>query len=134
MTKNRKSHEGLERRRNFWNPYFFLPNARPVPMKVDPLQADVGATKWVPHSDQETLALLAFWPGCLPALTAMASARTIWAHRAERSRSYGSGSRRGRRWHWLRSGVCTQGRRRAGGLRRGQSPKGRGGTTRGSPG
>src|SRR5271157_4835462 len=50
MTKNRKSHGGIERCRNSNNLYLSLPDARPVPVKVDPLQADVGATKWVAPS------------------------------------------------------------------------------------
>src|SRR5271157_1884284 len=47
MTKNRKSYGGLERCRNFRNLNESEPDARPVPVKVDPLQADAGATKWV---------------------------------------------------------------------------------------
>src|SRR5208283_4393321 len=50
MTKNRKSHGGLERCRNFRNLNESEPDARPVPVKVDPLQADVRATKWVAPS------------------------------------------------------------------------------------
>src|SRR5271157_1819016 len=50
MTKNRKSNGGVERRRNFKNLNISIQRARPVPVKVDPLQADVGATKWVAPS------------------------------------------------------------------------------------
>src|SRR5208282_2959432 len=50
MTKNRKSYGGLERCRNFRNLNESEPDARPVPVKVDPLQADVVATKWVAPS------------------------------------------------------------------------------------
>src|SRR5208337_258630 len=50
MTKNRKSYGGIERCRNFRNLYLSLPDARAVPVKVDPVQADVGATKWVAPS------------------------------------------------------------------------------------
>ena len=39
------SHGGIERRRNFENLYFSLPDARPVPVKVGPLQAIVHASK-----------------------------------------------------------------------------------------
>ncbi len=50
MTKNRKIDRGVERCRNFRNLYLSLPDARPVPAKVDPLQADVAATKWAAPS------------------------------------------------------------------------------------
>src|SRR5208337_2420808 len=50
MTKNRKSYGGIERCRNFRNLYLSQPDARPVPVKVDPVQADAGATKWVAPS------------------------------------------------------------------------------------
>src|SRR5271157_1268442 len=45
--KESESHGGIERCRNFRNLYLSLPDARPVPVKVDPVQADAGATKWV---------------------------------------------------------------------------------------
>jgi len=48
--KESESHGGIERCRNFRNLYLSLPDARPVPVKVDPVQADVGATKWVAPS------------------------------------------------------------------------------------
>ncbi len=50
MTKNRNIDRGVERCRNFRNLYLSLPDARPVPAKVDPLQADVAATKWAAPS------------------------------------------------------------------------------------
>ncbi len=45
MTKSRKFHGGIERRRNFRNLNESEPDVRPVPVRVDPVQADVGATK-----------------------------------------------------------------------------------------
>src|SRR5208337_4271613 len=42
-----KSHGGPDGCRNFRNLYLYPPNARPVLVKVDLVQADVGATKWV---------------------------------------------------------------------------------------
>src|SRR5271157_2279358 len=54
MAKNRKSHRGIERRRNFRNLNESEPDARPVPVKVDPVQADVGATKWVAPSGRHS--------------------------------------------------------------------------------
>src|SRR5271166_694240 len=50
MTKNRKSHGGIDRCRNFKNLNISRQRARPVLVKVDPLQADVGAAKWVAPS------------------------------------------------------------------------------------
>src|SRR5208283_39088 len=47
MTKSWKSHGGLDGCRTFRKLYLSLPNARPVLVKVDLVQADVGATKWV---------------------------------------------------------------------------------------
>src|SRR5208283_5033698 len=41
---------GLNQVRNFRNLNESEPDARPVPVKVDPVQADVGATKWVAPS------------------------------------------------------------------------------------
>ncbi|MGC1722747.1 MAG: hypothetical protein WA746_27525, partial [Isosphaeraceae bacterium] len=38
---------GIDRCRNYRNLNISLQRARSVPAKVDPLQADVGATKWV---------------------------------------------------------------------------------------
>src|SRR5208283_5017483 len=41
---------GLNQVRNFRNLNESEPDARPVPVKVDPVQADAGATKWVAPS------------------------------------------------------------------------------------
>src|SRR5208282_1987247 len=41
---------GLNQVRNFRNLNESEPDARPVPVKVDPVQADVGATQWVAPS------------------------------------------------------------------------------------
>src|SRR5271157_3743666 len=50
MTKSWKSHGGIDGCRTFRNLYLSLPNARPVLVQVDLVQADVGATKWVAPS------------------------------------------------------------------------------------
>jgi hypothetical protein len=53
--KSWKSHGGIDGCRNFKNLYLSLPYARPVLVKVDLLQADVGATKWVAPSGLPTI-------------------------------------------------------------------------------
>src|SRR5208337_1627908 len=50
MTKIWKFHGGIDGCRTFRNLCLSLPNARPVLVQVDLLQADVGATKWVAPS------------------------------------------------------------------------------------
>src|SRR5271157_4537152 len=45
-----KSHGGIDGCRNFRNLYLYPPNARPVLVKVDLAQVDVGATKLVARS------------------------------------------------------------------------------------
>jgi len=50
MTKNRKSHGGICWLRELPNLDISRQRARPLPVQVDPVQADVGATKWVAPS------------------------------------------------------------------------------------